>query len=64
MDHEVVPMPCKIYDWLLRLSRDDFGLYQGKHVKVTMEFEVFKKHSLRCILYADMVQRVLRWERQ
>ena len=29
-----------------------------------MEFEVPKSHILRPTLYADMVQRVLQWERQ
>ena len=29
-----------------------------------MEFEVPRSHILRPTLYADMVQRVLRWERQ
>ena len=39
MDHEVVPRPYKICDWLLNSSRDHFGLHQGENVKVTMEFE-------------------------
>jgi hypothetical protein len=26
-DHEVVPRPCHIYDWLLNSSRDGFGLH-------------------------------------
>jgi hypothetical protein len=64
MDHEVIPRPCKIYDWLLNLSQDHFGLHQGKNVRVTMEFKVLKRHILRPILSTDMVQQVLRWERQ
>ena len=35
-----------------------------KNVKVTMEFEAPKRHILRPTLSTDMVQRVLRWERQ
>ena len=65
MDHEVVPRPCKICDWLLNASRDHFGLHQGeKNVKVTMELEIPKRHILRPTLYTDMVQRAVRWERQ
>ena len=30
MNHEVVPRPCKICEWLFNLSRDHFGLHQGK----------------------------------
>jgi hypothetical protein len=30
MDHKVIPRLCKICDWLLNLSRDHFGLHQGK----------------------------------
>jgi hypothetical protein len=29
-----------------------------------MEFEVPKRHNLRPTLFANMVQRVLQWERQ
>jgi hypothetical protein len=64
MDYEVVPMPCKIRDWLLNSSWDHFGLHQGKNVIVTMEFEVPKRHILRPTLSTDTVQRILRWERQ
>jgi hypothetical protein len=52
------------YDWLLNLSWDHFGLHQVKHVRVTMEFEVLKRQIIRPTLSIDMVQRVLRWERQ
>ena len=35
MDHEVIPRPCKIWDWLLNVSWDHFGLHQGeKNVRV------------------------------
>ena len=64
MDHEVVSRPCKICDWLLNLSPDHFGLHQGKDVRVTMKFKVLKKHILRPTLSTNMVQQVLRWERQ
>ena len=64
MDHESVPKPSKIYDWLLNLSRDHFGLHQGIHISVTMEFEVPNIHILRLTLSIDVVQRVLWWERQ
>ena len=33
MDHEVVPRPFKICDWLLDSSRDHFGLHKGKMSK-------------------------------
>ena len=64
MDHEVVPRLCKLCDWMLNSSRDHFRLHQGKNVKVTMEFKVPKKHILGPTLSTNMVQRVLRWERQ
>ena len=32
MDHEVVPMPCKVCDWLLNLSQDHFGLHKRKQM--------------------------------
>jgi hypothetical protein len=60
----VVPRPCRICDWLLSLSRDHFGSHQGKIIRVTMEFEVPKRHSLRPTLSFDMVRHVLQWERQ
>ena len=64
VDHEVVPKPCKIYDWMSNLSWDDFGLHQGKKVRATMEFEAPKRHILKPTLSVDMVQHVLQWERQ
>ena len=30
MDHEVVPWPSKRCDWMLKSSREDLGLHQGK----------------------------------
>jgi hypothetical protein len=42
MDHEVGPRPCESCDWMLKSSRDNFGLHQGKDVRWTMEFEVPK----------------------
>ena len=30
MDHEAVSRPCKICDWLLNSSQDQFGFHQGK----------------------------------
>jgi hypothetical protein len=30
MDHEVIPWPCKICDWLLNSSQDHFNLHQEK----------------------------------
>ena len=65
MDHVVVPRLCKICDWLLNSSWDHFCSHQGeKRVKVTMEFVVSKSHIVRPTLPTDMVQRVLRWEKQ
>ena len=64
MDHEVVPMPFRICDWLFKLSWDHFGLHQGKNVRVTLKFEIPKIHILRPTLSIDMIQRVLQWERQ
>ena len=64
MDHAIIPRPCKNCDWLLNSSWDHFRLHQGKNVRVTMKFEVPKRHSLRPTLSIDMVQRVLRWDRQ
>ena len=58
MDHEVVPRPSKICDWLLNLSWDYFNLYQGKNVNVIMEFKIPKRHMLRPTLSVDMVQGV------
>jgi hypothetical protein len=64
MDHEVIPRPYKIYDWLLNSFRDDYDLHQGKNVRVTMKFEAPKRHTLRPPLSTNMVQRALRCERQ
>ena len=60
MDQEVVARPCNICDWLLNSSREYFGLHKGKNVRVIMEFEVPKRHTLRPTLSIDMVQWVLR----
>ena len=62
MDHEAVPRPCEICDWLLNLSWDHFGLHQRKDVRWTLEFEVPKRHIVRPT--TNMGQWVLRWERQ
>jgi hypothetical protein len=51
MDHEIIPRPCKICDWLLNLSWDHFGSHQGQNVRVTLEFEVPKRHILGPTLY-------------
>ena len=64
MDHEVVPRPCKICNWLLKSSWGHCGLHQGDNVKVTVEFKVPQRHILRPTLSIGMVQRVLRWGRQ
>ena len=59
------PKAHKICDWLLNSTRDHFGLHQGKHVRVTMDFGVRRRHIVRPTLSTDMVQRVLQWgERQ
>ena len=60
MDHEVVPRSCKICDWLLNSSWNHFGLGS----RVTMKFEVPKRHVLRPTSSTYMIQRVLWWERQ
>ena len=44
MDHEIAPRSCTIWDWLLNSSWDHFGLHQGKNDRVTMKFEVPKRH--------------------
>ena len=54
MNHEVVSRPCKTCDWLLKSSRDHFGLHQGKNIRVTMEFKVPKRNILRPTLFTDM----------
>ena len=64
MNHEVVPRPCKICDWLVDSSRDHFGLHQGRNIRMTMELEVPKRHILRPTLSTNMVEWVLWWERQ
>ena len=64
MDHEVVPRPYNICDWLVNSSHNHFGLHQGEDVGVAVEFEVPKRHFLRPTLSSDMVQPVLRWERR
>ena len=40
MDHEVGPRLCKAPDWLLKLSQDNFGLYQEENGRGTMEVKV------------------------
>ena len=64
MDREVVPRSCKICGWLLNPSRDHFGLHQGKNVRVTMEFEVRKRHVIRPTLATAWSNGFLWWERQ
>ena len=64
MDHEVIPRPCKICNWMLNPSRDHFNLHQGKNVRVIMEFKVPKGHFLRPTIFTDMVQQILRLGRQ
>ena len=64
MDHEAVPRPCKIYNWMLNSSQDHFGLHQGENIKVTMKFEVHKRLILRPTISANIVQHVLLWESQ
>ena len=64
MDYEVVRRLCIICDWMLNSSWNHFGSHQGKNVRVTIEFEVSKRHILGLKWSIDMVQRVFRWERQ
>ena len=64
MDHEVILRPHKICDWMLNSSQNHFGLHQGKNVRVIMGFGVSKRHILRHALSTNMLQWVLRWERQ
>jgi hypothetical protein len=63
MDYEVVRRLCIICDWMLNSSWNHFGSHQGKNVRVTIEFEVSKRHILGLKWSIDMVQRVFRWER-
>ena len=58
------PTSCEICDGLLNSSWNHFGLHQGKNVRLIMEFEVPKRHTLRPTLSTNMVLCVLRWERQ
>ena len=51
MDHEVIPRPCKISDGLLNLSRDHFGLYQGKHVGMTKSSRSLKKYFRAYVIH-------------
>ena len=37
---------------------------EGRNVRVTMEFEIPERHVLRPTLSTDMIQWILRWERQ
>jgi hypothetical protein len=39
-------------------SQDHFGLHQGQNARVTMEFEIPKRHISRLTLFIDMVQRI------
>ena len=48
----------------MNLFRNHFGLHQEQNVKATMEFKVPKRHISRPRLFIDMVQWILRWERQ
>jgi hypothetical protein len=64
MDHEAVPRPCKICDWMLNSSQGHFGLHQGENIKVIMKFVVPKRLILWPTIIANIVQRVLLWERQ
>ena len=64
MDHEVVPRTSEfVIGCWTRLGITP--VYNKEwDVKVTMEFEVPQRHILRPLLFNDMVQRVLQWERQ
>jgi len=43
----------------------EFLVYaKEKNVRVTMEFEISKRHTLKPTLFTIMVQQVLWWERQ
>ena len=46
MDHEVVPRPCKIVIGSWTRLKTTSIYTKGKNVKVTMEFEVPKRHIL------------------
>ena len=50
MDHEVVPRSCKMCDYFFCMSRDHFNLHQGKNIRITMEFEVPKRHKIGFLL--------------
>jgi hypothetical protein len=58
MDHEVILRPYNICDWLLNSYHDHFGLHQGRNVRVTMKFEVPKRHILRPTLSTNMIRWV------
>ena len=45
MDHEVVPRHYKICERLLNLSQDHISLHQAKYSRVTMAFEIPKRHD-------------------
>jgi hypothetical protein len=65
VDHEVVPKPCKICDWMLNSSHYHFGLTpREKKCQSDHGFRGPQSHILRPTLSTDMVQRVLPWERQ
>ena len=64
MDHEVVPRPCKISDWLFNSSRDHLCLHQGEKPELPWSLRSPKDMFLRPTLSINMVQWVLRWERQ
>ena len=50
MDHEVVPRPCKICDWLLNLSWDYFGLHQGQKCQSDHGSRGFQKTCFRAYI--------------
>jgi hypothetical protein len=55
----------KLYEGPLKsVIAVELVLYQGKNVRVTVEFKVPKRHILRPTLSTNMVLRVLLWERK
>ena len=60
MDHEVVPRSCRICEWILRSSRDHFGLQQGTNFYFFLSKWSWSSSSPKDVFW-DMVRCSLTW---
>ena len=64
MDYEVIPRPCNVCVVVEFVQEPLWFTPRKKIVKVTMEFEIPKRHIQGVHFSTNMIQRVLQKERQ